>query len=320
MFELLFLGTSAGVPTRARNVSATALLEGQGKGWYLIDCGEATQHQLLRTPLALSTLKAICITHVHGDHCYGLPGLLSSAAMNGRREPLTLIGPAALEPWLAMTFQMSGSCLPFELQFHAVEEGGPWLHGGVVIDCTVLSHRVPSWGYGFTETRPESRLNVERLSAEGVPSGPVWGALMREGDQIFEGRLLRAQDYRIPGRAPQRVVICGDNDTPQLLAEACQGANVLVHEATYTQAVLMDGKADFGHSGAEAVARFAASVGLPNLVLTHFSPRYQSIAGREPHIDSLRDEAAAHFAGALWLACDFLHLALGRNGTLIERP
>ena len=78
--DLLFLGTSAGVPTRRRNVSALALIEDQGKDWFLVDCGEATQHQLLRTPLSAADLRAICITHVHGDHCYGLPGLLASAA------------------------------------------------------------------------------------------------------------------------------------------------------------------------------------------------------------------------------------------------
>ncbi|PVZ20241.1 MULTISPECIES: ribonuclease Z [unclassified Pseudomonas] len=319
MFELLFLGTSAGVPTRSRNVSATALLEGQGKGWYLIDCGEATQHQLLRAPLALSALRAICITHVHGDHCYGLPGLLSSAAMAGRQEALDLIGPAALEPWLAETFRMSASYLPFELRFHPVEEGGPWRFANVAIDCTALSHRVPSWGYGFTETRPEPRLDVQRLIAEGVPKGPIWGALMHQGDQWCGDRLLRAGDYRLAGRPPRRVVVCGDNDTPALLEHACVGADVLVHEATYSQAVLLDGKQAYGHSSAEGVARFAASVGLPHLVLTHFSPRYQAAPGRGPQVESLREEAAAHFGGGLWLARDFLHLALGREGGLSER-
>nr|MCH1932376.1 MBL fold metallo-hydrolase [Shewanella shenzhenensis] len=84
--KLQFLGTSAGVPTKQRNVTGLALSESEGKGWYLIDCGEATQHQLLHTHLTLNTLKAIFITHVHGDHSYGLPGILASAAMNGRKN------------------------------------------------------------------------------------------------------------------------------------------------------------------------------------------------------------------------------------------
>jgi len=87
--DLLFLGTCAGVPTKARNVSATAVIEASGSGWYLVDCGEGTQHQLLRTPLSIRDLRAIFITHVHGDHCFGLPGLLASAGMSGRTQPLS---------------------------------------------------------------------------------------------------------------------------------------------------------------------------------------------------------------------------------------
>ncbi len=96
--NLLFLGTSAGVPTKTRNVSGVALHESKGKGWYLVDCGEGTQHQVLHTKLTFHSLKAILITHVHGDHCYGLPGILASAAMGGRTAPLPLVAPRVSKP------------------------------------------------------------------------------------------------------------------------------------------------------------------------------------------------------------------------------
>ena len=96
--NLLFLGTSAGVPTKTRNVSGVALHESKGKGWYLVDCGEGTQHQVLHTKLTFHSLKAILITHVHGDHCYGLPGILASAAMGGRTAPLPLVAPRVSTP------------------------------------------------------------------------------------------------------------------------------------------------------------------------------------------------------------------------------
>ncbi|CAM5602375.1 Ribonuclease BN [Stutzerimonas stutzeri] len=96
LWYLVFLGTSSGTPTPARNVTGLALQEDAGKAWYLIDCGEGTQHRLLRMPLSLHDLRAIFITHVHGDHCYGLPGLLASAGMMGRRHPLEIIAPAGI--------------------------------------------------------------------------------------------------------------------------------------------------------------------------------------------------------------------------------
>ncbi len=314
--DLLFLGTSSGTPTRARNVSGIALVEGSGKGWYLIDCGEATQHQLLRTPLTLHGLRAICITHVHGDHCYGLPGLLASAGMARRQEPLDIIAPAAIEGWVRTTLQMSQSGLPYELRFHATEQFQQWRNAQVIVTATALSHRVPSWGFAFTEARPDPRLDIARLERDGIPRGPIWGQLARGNDVDLEGRALRSDHYLLPTRPPRRLVIGGDNDRPELLREACHGAQVLVHEATYTQAVAQAGKTEFGHSTAAQVAEFAQSVGLPNLVLTHFSPRYQNLPGRGLSIEDIRAEAAHCFSGTLVLAEDLLRLHLDTQGTL----
>ena len=107
--NLKFLGTSAGVPTKNRNVSGVALRESKGKGWYLIDCGEGTQHQVLHTKLSFHSLKAIFITHVHGDHCYGLPGILASAGMGGRKAPLTIVAPAG--KWLCKSYRVTFSVI-----------------------------------------------------------------------------------------------------------------------------------------------------------------------------------------------------------------
>lgn len=316
--DLLFLGTSSGTPTKARNVSGLALLEDSGKGWYLIDCGEATQHQLLHTPLTLHGLRAIFITHVHGDHCYGLPGLLASAGMARRKEPLDIIAPAAIEGWVRSTLDMSQSGLPYALNFQAVETHAHWHNRHMRVEAITLSHRVPSWGYSFTETRPDPWLNVEKLDHDGIPRGPIWGELMRGHDVEFEGSLLHSEDYLSPTRTPRRLVIGGDNDRPELLQEACHGAQVLVHEATYTQVIAEAGKTEFGHSTAAQVAAFAATVSLPNLVLTHFSARYQQMPGRGLSIRDIRDEATRSYDGALFLAEDFMRLRLNKNGELVQ--
>ncbi len=227
--DLLFLGTSSGVPTRHRNVSATALIESSGKGWYLVDCGEATQHQLLRTPLSLQKLRGCFITHVHGDHCFGLPGLLASAGMSGRVEPLDIVLPAALHAWVRLSLSVSATYLPFELNLHASESFNGWRKGDVQVDPVALSHRVPCHGFVFTETDPNPRLDMQRLEAEGIPRGPLWGELAHGRDVEHAGRVFRSEQFLRPVRANQRFIICGDNDNPELLAEVSGNANVLVH-------------------------------------------------------------------------------------------
>lgn len=317
--DLLFLGTSSGTPTRARNVSGLALLEDVGKGWHLIDCGEGTQHRLLRTPLSLHDLRAIFITHVHGDHCYGLPGLLASAGMMGRTQPLEIIAPDGIADWLQATLRMSHSWLGYELNFHATETLGEWCSLNMRVEATALSHRVPSYGYTFTEARPDPRLNVDRLERDGVPRGPLWGQLARGSDVLHDGRTLRSADYLTFTRSPRRIVIGGDNDRPELLADACHGAQLLVHEATYTEAIIQATGNPFGHSTAAQVAAFAQQVGVPNLLLTHFSPRYQPSPRRGHSIEEIQQEAAARYSGKLALAKDFARWQLGKDGTLMER-
>ena len=314
--DLLFLGTSAGVPTKARNVSATAVIEASGSHWYLVDCGEGTQHQLLHTPLSIRDLRAIFITHVHGDHCFGLPGLLASAGMSGRTQPLELILPAALHDWVRQGLLASDTFLPFELRLLPVEDVAEWRSETLQVTTVQLSHRVPSVAFVFTELNPEPRLDIQRLEAEGIPRGPLWGELAKGLKTQHGGQWLDGNDYLRPSRSPRRVIVCGDNDNPELLADVAKGADVLVHEATFTQAVVERTGITFGHSTAAAVARFAEAAGVRNLVLTHFSARYQSDPRRTPNIDNVRDEALAHYHGQLTLAQDLQRYHINRNGCL----
>ncbi len=316
--DLQFLGTSSGVPTKARNVSATAVIESSGTGWYLVDCGEGTQHQLLHSPLSVRDLRAILITHVHGDHCFGLPGLLASAGMSGRKEPLQLVLPADLQAWVRQSLAVSDTYLPFELQMQPVETFTGLEHGNVQIGVVELSHRVPSYGFVFEERDPEPRLDTQRLQADGIPAGPLWGQLARGRTVEHEGRQLDPQTYLQPTRPAQRIIVCGDNDRPELLSTLAASVDVLVHEATFTQPVVERAQATFGHSTAAAVARFAETAGVKNLVLTHFSARYQSGGGRGGSIEQVREEALAHYNGHLTLARDLQRYRLGRDGVLVE--
>jgi ribonuclease Z len=317
--DLLFLGTSAGVPTRVRNVSGTAVVESEGKNWCLVDCGEATQHRLLRTSLTLHSLRGIMITHVHGDHCFGLPGLLTTASMSGRTEALDVILPQALHDWLLQGLSVTGSHLGFELRLHAAETFEGCQVGNFKVSAVALSHRVPCHGYVFDEINHGARLDVQRLEQEAIPRGELWGELARGHDVEHDGRLLLASDYAQPAQPSRRVIVCGDNDTPELLEDVARDADVLVHEATFTEA-LAKGRENYGHSTAASVARFAEDVGVKNLVLTHFSARYQDNPERSPSIGDIHAEAQESFNGELILARDLRRYHLARDGRLTWLP
>jgi ribonuclease Z len=316
--EILFLGTSSGAPTRDRNVSGAALRRHQSRRWYLIDCGEATQHRLLVTPLSINSLHAIFITHVHGDHCYGLPGLLGSAAMAGRTEPLWIVAPREIQEFLEVVQRTTQLRLTFPLHFKSVEDQSqafPTLDFDV--EAVELSHRVPSYAYAFTEIHQQRELDAQKLRAVGLPPGPLWGQLRRGIDvELADGRKLAAADFFLPPRRSRKVIIAGDNDTPELLRNAAVGADLLVHEATYTADIAKKVGAGPGHSYAAAVAQFAAAARIPSLILTHFSARYQRDPNVSPSITDIEAEARESYHGNLFLANDLDVFLVDRTGSV----
>ncbi len=359
MLQLTFLGTSAGVPTKQRNVTALAIeclnpyrnssQSSKKRPWLLIDCGEGTQQQLLYTKRSLHQLIAICITHVHGDHCYGLPGLLASAAMSGRTTPLTIIAPKAIAALLEAVKSTTALYLPYTINFIAIEDILANVSSSLsssetnnkasnanislplddqhhlTIDVTPLSHRVPSHAFGITQTISHLALNTDKLKAEGIPTRKLWGEL-QQGRDVYtdEGRQLLSADYVHEDKLRTRIVVAGDNDTPALLTPILKEATLLVHEATYTCDVLtkmrrkvqedhtdnVDSDAIFDpmHSSVAQVAKFAQDSRLKNLILTHFSARYQSFDNPQStaaNMSHIRLEAQACYQGNLWLAEDF---------------
>jgi ribonuclease Z len=316
IMEIQFLGTSSGTPSKTRNVTGLAL-RGPGGGWSLVDCGEGTQHRILHTNLSLHDLRAVFITHMHGDHCYGLPGLLASAGMLNRTAPLAVVGPAPLARFLDGVMATTELGLPYPLEFVGLDAlAGRTVLPDLEVDAIALSHRMPSYAYRFRERGVERRLDGAGLRAAGIAPGPAWGALQAGRDATLpDGRVLRAADWLLVPRKPRTVIVGGDNDDPGLLLDAARSADVLVHEATYTEDVLLKVGPGPMHSSALRVARMATRAGLPNLVLTHFSPRYQEGDGRLS-MGELEREARSAYDGNLFLARDFERYGLGRQGRL----
>lgn len=304
--QITFLGTSSGVPTRTRNVSGLALKRQDSKSWILVDCGEGTQHQLLHTKLSLKNLKTICITHVHGDHCYGLPGLLATTAMTGRTEALTIIAPKGIEEFVRSTFDLTDTHLNYSIDFVSVESLDSFNDDQKFnIEAIELSHRVRSFAYSFTEQIRSRKLDANKLESLGIERGPLWGQLQSGQSIILEsGKEIQAEDCYLPVEKARKIIIGGDNDTPELLEQAAKDADLLVHESTYTSVVSENVGPGPQHSCAKRVAQFAEQSGVKNLILTHFSARYQPDSDKTDSIDEVENEAKQHFKGNLWLAND----------------
>lgn len=312
--EILFLGTSAGVPTKDRNVSGLAVVESRSRHWYLVDCGEGTQHQILRTALSLNTLKGIFITHIHGDHCYGLMGVLASAGMNRRTAPLYIVGPKGIKHWIEATCQFTQLTMPYEIIFVESETFTPMQLGEFKVTSTALSHVVPSYAYAFEEATVASSLDQDKLLREGISKGPVWGKIQAGEDVEYDGRRIHSKDFLIQKHRPRKLVVGGDNDNPELLRPLCSGCDLLIHEATYTKAIWEKSGGAFGHSYAGLVGQFAQSMAIPNLILTHISSRYVLNSHASVSVRHLFDEAAALYQGHLWMAQDFQRYGIDKNG------
>jgi len=316
--EVIFLGTSSGTPTRTRNVSAIAVRRKQAKSWCMVDCGEGTQHQILKSELSLMHLEAILITHVHGDHCFGLPGLLSSATMLGRKKKLIIVAPAAVKEFVTSAQKVSEARMSYDLDFIDVEKYAQEnISQAFNIEIIELSHRVPSYAYALTEKVITRKLDTKKLITHDV-SKVHWSKLQKKENVTLEnGSSIDCQDYLLPPRQARKIIISGDNDRPGLLAASATAteikAQLVIHEATYTQVIADKVGPGPQHSSAKQVAEFAEQVGLKNLILTHFSPRYKDGVGIGS-IEEIETEARKYFSGNLLLAEDMAIFALELDG------
>jgi len=260
--ELVVLGTASQVPTRTRNHNGYLLLwDGQG---YLFDPGEGTQRQMTHAGVSATQVDRICLTHVHGDHCYGLPGVLSRMALDGVTHPVHVHYPASGEDVVRALVSVASPGL--DLRLHPHDEAGEVAPG---LDVRPLRHRIETFGYRLVE--PDGRTMLpERLAAAGI-AGPDVGRLRREG------RLgaVRLEDVSVPRRG-QRFAFVMDTAPCAGAEELAAGADLLVVESTFADEAA-DLAREYLHLTAGQAGALGAAAGVRTVLLTHFSSRYADL-------------------------------------------
>ncbi|MGX4772514.1 ribonuclease Z [Bradyrhizobium guangdongense] len=296
MFALTFLGTSASVPSAERNHPAL-LLEVAGQR-LLIDCGEGTQRQLLRSGAGFRRLDRILLTHGHLDHVLGIPGLFATLGLRQTSEAMIIHGgPGTLDIVIRMLAGLWGpGRAPISVQFAPLSEGQVVDTGDFTIDCFPVRHRDTD-SFGFSFRSPARRhLLSDRLSALGVPDGPVRGQLAAGRTITLEGGLtINPEDVLGPPSGGKMLVVIGDAETTDGLSKHVADADLLVIEATFLDRDAPTAR-DYGHLTAAEAARFAAANHVRQLVLTHLSGRYED--------DEILAEAAKIFPNVR-IAADF---------------
>lgn len=282
--EIEFLGTGAGQPSTKRNVSSLALklLEEINEIW-LFDAGEATQHQILQTNIRPRKIRRIFISHNHGDHIFGLPGLLASRSFQGEDVgPLTIYGPSGLEQFVRTALRISRTRLSYPVRFVDVSEGGKILAGRhFEVFAARLDHRIPSFGYRVVEKDRPGELLMDKVKKAGVPRGPLLGEL-KAGKLVTlpDGGQLDGHDFIGPAKPGRVITIIGDTRPAKNSYQLAQDADVLVHESTFAAGEEKLARSYF-HSTCLQVAQIAKKAGVKRLFLDHVSARYTGPAGRQ---------------------------------------
>lgn len=289
MFEVQILGTSAAIPTTTRNPSAQVVSINDRH--HLVDCGEGTQMQLLKYKVRFSRLDAIFISHLHGDHILGLPGLLNSLSLYERNFPLFLFAPSGLKETLDAVFKQTQSYLGYELMFIPLEDYEP---GDIIyenktfhVELLPLDHRVFCRGFRFVEGKKKRKFDFFKAKSMGIPN--KYFGLLKQGNEVTldDGRLISPDEVLFPAEPPLSYAYCSDTRYSERLVDYIKDTHLLYHEATFMED-MRNRAASTAHSTAKQAGTIAKAAEVKKLLLGHFSARYKDL-------DLLLEEARTVF-------------------------
>ena len=303
--RIVLLGTSSAIPTLTRSLSSTALVrEGDV---FLFDCGEGTQVQLMRSTVKRSRIHSIFIGHLHGDHLYGIAGLLSTLHLDGRETPLNVFGPEGLRHFLNAAFRTADLQFKFRL---TVQEFPRGYRGRVLdedefyVDALPLDHSIFCLGWRFQEKPRPGEFNLEKAESLGIPRGPLYGQLQHgQSVRLPDGRSITPEMVVGPPRPGKSVAYCLDTQFSERSIQLADKCTALIHETTFGPDAT-DMARERKHSTMEDAARVASEAGVERLIATHFSSRYD---GRE--LKKIADEARSVFEN-ITLGKDLLEIEI----------
>jgi len=272
--RIVTLGTGGAIPTVRRSLPATVLIR---KGeMMLFDCGEGTQLQMRRARVGYGRLTAIFISHLHGDHLAGLPGLLMTMSLLSRDKPLAIFGPPGLEQFV----RVAQKTFRFHHQYGLTvqESTGGLVHqgAGYRITASPMDHSIFALGYALVEEDRPGEFNLKKAKELGVPEGPLFGRLQQGQKVTLEnGRVVRPEEVLGPPRPGRRFVHALDTRPCRAVVKLSRGADLLVHDGMFAEELSEDAR-QMGHSTAAGAARVAKEAGVRQLLLSHVSQRYRS--------------------------------------------
>jgi len=270
MIRITFLGTAASRPTVGRNVSGI-LINRKGE-LLLFDCGEGTQRQMMRYQTGF-TVNDIFFTHMHADHFLGVIGLLRTMGLQGREEPITLWGPEGSREILDAAVNLGVERVPFQIEMHELAPGDRVERAEYEIIAFRTDHGGRSIGFSLREYERLGRFNAERARELGVPEGPLFG-LLHKGESVeVEGKTVRPEDVVGPPRPGRHLAYTGDTRPHRRTVRAAEGADLLIHDATFGDDERERAR-QTGHSTAREAAEIARRAKVSRLILTHISSRY----------------------------------------------
>lgn len=270
------------MPAKLRNVTSIALklLEERGAIW-LFDAGEATQHQILHTSIKPRRIEKIFITHLHGDHIYGLPGLLSSRSFQGGESEVTVYGPKGIKDYIHVSLSLSQTYLKYPLTVIEIDEGIIFEDEQFTVATLKLDHGIPSYGYRIVEKDRPGTLLADKLKEAGVQPGPIFRKI-KNGEKVTldDGRIIDPNKFLGPEQKGRIVTILGDTRYCENAISLAENADLLVHEATFSAGEERLAY-DYFHSTTHQAAEVAKKAGCKQLCLTHISSRYDRNAWLE---------------------------------------
>lgn len=276
-FSVTILGNSSAVPTINHNLTAQVVRHQNSR--YLIDCGEGTQLRLIQLHVKQSNLDHILISHLHGDHFFGLFGLISTLHLFGREKPMTLFAPAALEPLLKEVLRVADTTLRFPIDFFALEDfkNTPLINNDQLnVKCFQVLHRIPTWGFKFTEQQKKRKINKEFIQKYRPDIGQIKAIREGEGYKTESDFWLSHDEITLPATKTRSYAYCADTAYFEPIISEISQSNLIYHEATFEQS-LENVAIEKYHSTARQAAMIAKKAAVGKLILGHFSARYKDL-------------------------------------------